>query len=250
MTVGKDFTMRYAIIGLLLCATLILAGCSLAFGGSGEGITGSGNLVSRNFDFTGFETIDAGSNFHVDIQRGEGFAVKVTSDDNFIDNLRVTSSGGKLTLGIKPGNWSLNNVTMRADVTLPALKGVTGRANAVVRFDRFEPASFTLDLSGNAIAEGKVNAGKVEVSADSNGQARLAGATESLEARGKGNAILTLRELAAKQADVDMDGNAMATVQATQSLNYSLRGNAGLTYSGGAQLGKQQTGGNSQAHGQ
>jgi hypothetical protein len=242
--------MRYAIVGLLLCATLTLSGCSLVLASSSEGITGSGNLVSRDFDLTGFDTIDAGSNFHVDVRRGDAFAVRVTSDDNFIDNLRVTSSGGKLILGIKPGNWSLNNVTMKAEVTLPALKGVTGRANAVVRFDQFEPASFKMDLSGNAIAEGKVNAGKVDVRVDGNGQARLAGATDNLEARGKGNAILTLRDLAARQVDVDLDNNSMATVQATQSLNYSLGGNAGLTHSGGAKLGKQQTGGNGWARSQ
>lgn len=241
--------MRYAIVALALCAILTLSGCSLALGVSSNGITGSGNLVSRNFDFTGFETIDAGSNFHVDVRRGDGFAVKVTSDDNFIDNLKVTSSGGKLTLGIKPGSWSLNNVTMKAEVTLPALKAVIGRANAVVRFDQFEPANFTLDLSGNAIAEGKVNAGKADVTADSNAQARLTGAADSLEVHGQGNAVLTLRDLAAKQVYVDMNSNAMASVQATQSLDYSLSGNAGLTYRGGAKVGKQQTGGNSWARG-
>lgn len=242
--------MRHVIVVLLLCCVLTLSGCSLALGVTSNAINGSGNLVSRDFDFTGFETIDAGSNFRVDVRRGDGFAVKVTSDDNMIDNLKVTSSGGKLTLDIKPGNWSLNNVTMKAEVTLPALKAITARANAVVRFDQFEPAVFTLDLSGNAIAEGTVNAGKVDVTADGNGQARLSGATDHLDVRGKGNAILTLRQLAAKQVTADMSSNAMATVSASQSLDYALNGNAGLTYSGGAKLGKQQTGGNSWARSQ
>jgi hypothetical protein len=242
--------MRCAITVLLLCVALTLSGCSLAVSGAGNGITGSGKLVSRDFDFTGFDTIDAGSNFHVDVRRGDGFAVKVTSDDNFIDNLKVTSGGGKVTLDIKPGNWSLNNVTMKAEVTLPALKSVIGRSNAVVRFDPFEPANFKLDLTSNAIAEGKVNAGKIDVSGDSNAQARLTGATDSLDVRGGGNAVLTLRGLTAKQVNVDMNSNAMATVQATQSIDYSLSGNAGLTYSGGAKPGKQQTGGNSWARSQ
>jgi hypothetical protein len=38
-------------------------------------------------------------------------------------------------------------------------------------------------------------------------------------------------------------------VRATQSLDYSLNGNAGLAYSGGAKLGKQQALGNSWARG-
>jgi hypothetical protein len=250
MSAGKDHTMRYGIIALLLCSVLLLSGCGSVLGVTSEAINGSGNLVSRDFDLKGFETIDAGSNFKVNVTRGDSFAVEVTADDNMIDNLKVTSSGGKLTLGLKPGSWSLNNVTMKAEVTLPALKSVIGRDNAMVKFDRFEPANFSVNLSGNAIAEGEVHAGKVAVVSDGNGQARLAGATDNLDARGKGNAILTLPELAAKQVYVDMNNNAMASVNATETLDYALNGNAGLTYTGGAKLGKQQAGGNSWAKSQ
>jgi hypothetical protein len=242
--------MRYAIIALALCSVLLLGGCGGVLGGASREVTGSGNLVSKDYDLSGFETIDAGSNFNVNVTRGDGFAVKVTADDNMIDNLRVTSSGGKLTLGLKPGAWSLNNVTMKAEVTLPALKSVVGRSNAVVRFDKFEPANFSLNLSGNAIAQGEVHTGKLDLTADGNAQARLAGAADNIDARGKGNAILTLPELAGKQVYVDMNNNAMASVLATESLDYSLNGNAGLAYSGGAKLGKQQARGNSWAKAQ
>jgi hypothetical protein len=122
-----------------------------------------------------------------------------------------------------------------------------GRDNAVVTFERFEPGRFTLNLAGNAIAEGEVHTGKLDLVADGNGQARLSGTADNLDLRGKGNAILTLGELAAKQAYVDMNNNAMATVEASQSLDYTLNGNAGLAYSGGAKLGKQQARGNSWA---
>jgi hypothetical protein len=136
---------------------------------------------------------------------------------------------------------------MTADVTMPALNSVTGRSNAVVSFDQFEPANFTLDLSGNAVAEGELNAAKIDVIGDANAQARLAGATDSLDVRGKGNAVFTMPELEAKQVSVEMDNNSMAAVQATGSLDYALSGNAGLTYSGNPKLGKQQTGANAWA---
>jgi hypothetical protein len=225
----------------------MLGGCSAVLGVRSTAITGSGNLVTQDFDLTGFETIDAGSNFKVTVRRGDAFSVEVTSDDNVADILKVTSGRGKLTLGVKPGAYSMNNVTMKAEVTLPALTAVMGRDNAVVTFERFEPGRFTLNLAGNAIAEGEVHTGKLDLVADGNGQARLSGTADNLDLRGKGNAILTLGELAAKQAYVDMNNNAMATVEASQSLDYTLNGNAGLAYSGGAKLGKQQARGNSWA---
>jgi hypothetical protein len=239
--------MRYASFVLLICSALMLGGCSAALGVRSTAITGSGNLITQDFDFTGFETVDAGSNFKVTVRRGDAFSVKVTSDDNVADILKVTSGRGKLTLGVKPGAYSMNNVTMKAEVTLPALTTVIGRANAVVTFERFVPGRFTLNLSGNAIVEGEIHTGKLDLDADGNGQARVRGVADSVNLRGKGNAILTLGELAAKQANVDLNNNAMATVQASQSLDYTLNGNAGLAYSGGAQLGKQQARGNSWA---
>ena len=50
--------------------------------------------------------------------------------------------------------------------------------------------------------------------------------------------------VAAKDALVDINSNVMATVKATEKLDYSAVGNAGLTYTGGAKLGEQKTGGN------
>ena len=89
--------------------------------------------------------------------------------------------------------------------------------------------------------------GKLDVEGSGNGQARLAGAAESMDVRGLGNAIFTLPEMAAGQVKVNLNNNAMASVQATQSLDYSLNGNAGLTYTGGAKLGQRFAGANSWA---
>ena len=109
--------------------------------------------------------------------------------------------------------------------------------------------SLAIDLNSNGTADGAVTAAKLLVDGGGNAQARLTGTAGTLTVRGAGNAIFNLSGLTAKDALVDINSNVMATVKATEKLDYSAVGNAGLTYTGGAKLGEQKTGGNGWAKG-
>jgi hypothetical protein len=242
----------FAFVSLILLVALSvgLSGCSAVMStGSSQSIVGSGKLVTQSYDFTGFDSINAGSNYKLTVRQGEAFSVTVRADDNVMPLVRVEKSGDALRVDIKPGSYSFNRVTMEAEVTLPALKSLTADGNVTADLGTFNAPNLALHLKGNGIVKGKVEAGKLLVDGNGNGQARLSGATDDMTVKGQGNAILNLSDVTAVTAFVDIGSNAMVQVKVTGKLDYSVGGNAGLTYSGGAKLGKQQTAGNAWARG-
>ena len=52
------------------------------------GIVGSGELETREMEYSGFERLDIGSAFEVDITRGDSYSVIITADDNVIEYIK------------------------------------------------------------------------------------------------------------------------------------------------------------------
>src|SRR5215471_7915053 len=95
-------------------AALFLAGCSFV---TGPSITGSGNLVTKQYPFTNFTGISAGSVFDVTVKPGPA-SVSITLDDNLVEYLDVNTSGDRLNLHLKSVS-NIRNVTLKAVVNVP-----------------------------------------------------------------------------------------------------------------------------------
>jgi len=239
---------KFVVLVLSLCAVLALAGCASVL--SANQIVGSGKLVTQEYTLQDFTRINAGSNFQVTLHHGAPFAVSITADDNVIQLLSADLKGNELRLDLKPGNHpGFTNVTMRAEVSLPALEVVSTSGNAAVHLGEVHGGNLTLKGQSNGLIDGQVAVDRLTIDAGSNGQVKLTGSAEKLGLTCGGNAILRLGDLAARTARVDLNSNAGATVRATGKLDYSVGGNGRLTYSGGAALGVQKTEGNGQARG-
>ena len=81
------------------------------------------------------------------------YDVQVTVDDNVVDDLRVEVRGDALHFGLRP-QVRLRRVTLRAQVTMPALDavGVSGSGDAT--FSEFESLSLRLSVTGSGDVEG------------------------------------------------------------------------------------------------
>ena len=101
----------------------VLAGVALLAAGCGSIIVGSGELVTREYDFQGFSRLDVSQQFEVEVTRGATHAVSVTVDDNLVERLRVKLDGDTLRIGLE-GATAYQGTTQRATVILPELAGV------------------------------------------------------------------------------------------------------------------------------
>jgi hypothetical protein len=189
--------------------TALLAACTVASGETGV-IIGSGTIVDRSFDLSGFARIDANNTAQVQVTRGDGFRVEVQVDDNLEPRLDVAVSGD--TLHIRLENGSYSNITLRAEVTMPRLNGVTLNGASALS-GQLDGESPTLNLNGASRITLTGSAGRVTIDANGASQALLGG-------------------LAAGDVQVSANGASHIEVQANGTVRGSANGASSVIVTG------------------
>lgn len=218
-------------VGLLsVVALLLLAGCNLI---PIQGLTGSGNLVTEEYDLDGFTEIDASSAFEVIVTRGDEFAVTLTADDNIMDRVEVDVRGERLVLGMRDLTIMLGQITLRAEVTLPELTAITLSGASRATFDEFDvDGAFDAEASGASTISGAVNADSVRVDISGASKATLTGSARTLDALASGASTADLRDLIVEDARVEASGASTIRVHATSELDAQASGASTVRYSG------------------
>jgi len=119
--------MKSLLIFVISVMVVITAACS------GVIVTGSGEIVTQEMDFTGFDKLDISQGFNVDVNQGDEFSVVIRADDNIVEYLQVEKVGDTLKIDLEQ-NRVIGVSTLEAEITMPALVGlvVSGGSDATV----------------------------------------------------------------------------------------------------------------------
>lgn len=82
----------FTIISIVLC-----------FGMYAQTVTGSGNIITKNYPVTGFNELDISVAADVIFTQSDNFDVKITTDDNLFDYIAVKIKDDELTICRKAG---------------------------------------------------------------------------------------------------------------------------------------------------
>jgi hypothetical protein len=148
-------------IAVILSSVFGLTGV-LPFGPS---MSGSGNIIDREFDLQGFTVVNVGNGFHVEIVQGSEYRISVSIDDNMLDRLVVQKDGDKLKIDLKPGSYS--NLNLEAVITAPSLNGVElsgGSHGDVTGIDSSSEFSVTLSDGSEVVIVGSAGTLRVDAS--------------------------------------------------------------------------------------
>jgi len=210
-------------------AALFLAGCSVI---TGPSITGSGNLVTKQYPLTNFTGVSAGSVFDVTVKPGAAPGVSVTVDDNLVEYLDVSTSGERLNLHLK-SNTNVRNATLKAVVTVPELTSLdlSGASKGHVEGCRSTKA-LDIDLSGASHLEGELESGDMHMGISGASRADLKGTAGNLRLNVSGASHADLEQLQIKDANVDADGASHATVRPSGKLQARASGASSVQYAG------------------
>jgi len=202
----REKTMNRILIASLIL--ILLAGCTGP--DIGIGTSGSGNVVSKSFDLTGFSAIDTNSAVQVQVTHGDSYRVEVQVDDNLVSKLDVGVSGK--TLHIRFQNGSYTNYTFKALVTMPELTKAT--MNGASRLDGdMAGEDLTLDLNGASRVTLTGTAGRLKIVAN-------------------GASLVQLGSLAAESVDLDANGASRIEVNAGGAVTGRANGASTITVSG------------------
>lgn len=259
------------VIVLVLITTVMLAGCDAIFTTSGDGEKGSGNLETRQFNFTDFTEVDIGSAFSYEINRADNFSVSITADDNIFEHIQVEQDGKTLRIGLEPF-LNFGSITLKADITMPRLNGLESSGatrGTVIGFNSGDNLDLEVsgaskvdfadintgdidgNISGASKLEGKITTGNIvleitgagdiycELNAE-NVELEVSGAS-TVKFDGSGNDIIVDASGASRiklggysviNADISMSGASSCNINVSDSLNFNLSGASKLEYSG------------------
>jgi len=222
---------RRTLFLLTVIALIALAGCGL------QSERGSGNPVTREFDFTDFDQVNIENAFQGTITRGDTYRVSVTVDDNLEQYLQVEQAGGRVTIGFKEPVL-LRDATLKYEITMPALTALnaSGASNAILR-DFASSDAFAVEASGASRIEGTITTGDLTATASGASTISLAGQGGALRGNASGASTLDMEEFSAASANVDASGASTISVNTAGRLDASASGASNVRYIGDPQLG-------------
>lgn len=228
---------------LLLMAVLVtfvaLSGCNMF------GVTGSGTVVSREYDFTDFDELEFDHAFHAVVTQGDTYSVVVRIDDNLVDRLLVEQEGNRVKIGLQP-DTRFTRATMEAEITLPRLSRLSADGAAQVQLDGIESAdNFIAEATGAGRIHGDVNVADVELTATGASNINLAGSGANVRANAEGASTIDLEAFTALDAQTVAEGASTVTVNVEGTLDADASGASHIYYVGQPAMGNIQTSGGS-----
>jgi len=207
----------------------------------------SGNVVTREFEISGFDRIDVGHAFVVDVTQGEPYNVALRVDENVLEHLDVVKQGDTLKIGLKSGTttaFSTTGITLEATVTLPELTGVELSGASHGRISGFE-SSKSLDaiVSGASHLSVDITCSDARLDISGASQVRLSGSAGDVRINASGASIVDLADFAVADARVEVSGASKATVNASGRLDAEASGASTVFYVGEPTLGTTETSG-------
>jgi hypothetical protein len=219
------------------------------------GIVGSGDIVSKDYDFKDFDKVEISSFFKYEISQSASFSVKASTFENIIDRLDITQSGKTLFVRFKPGVFSTDaSIT----VTMPELSSleVSGASRGSAK--GFQSTnSCDLEVSGASQLDMDIEAGNTEVNVS--GASKVTGKLKAQDARIEvsgastceitGSCNLGTLEVSGasrynaadfrmQNTNINVSGASHATIYTSGTLNLEVTGASTLDYSGNPILSK------------
>jgi hypothetical protein len=206
-------------------------------------VAGSGRLTTRTIDLSGVTSVVAEANFVVHLRMGRPAQATVTMDDNLVDRVAATVTGGQLRLGIKPG-MSVRNATLSADVTVGQLDQLaTAGASRVMLDPTLTSPALQLNIAGTSAITGPVMVGRAQATVSGAGTLALSGTVAQLRFSAAGASQLPLVDLTVRDLDATLSGASQATVTVTDTLAAEATGASVLRYRGNPSVTSSQTSG-------
>lgn len=172
---------------------------------------GSGVPATETRDVPAFTALDLAGTNAVTVRVGSPQSVRVTADDNLLDNVTTTVRSGALVIG-EVGSWTTRS-PMRVDVTVPSLDRVALTGTGTITVAGVSAIGFTAELEGT-------------------GTVVAAGSADRLTAVLSDSGTLALSGLVARDVTARLDGTGTIRVTATSSLDALLSGTGAILYSG------------------
>ena len=245
-----------SILLLILISVSLLTAC--------DKINKEDKMNTKEFNLTGFSSVEVGGAFYAEIIQGDSFGVSVTADD--FPHIRVEVVGNTLKIGRQGIEWFAPfHSQPRARITMPAIIGVMFSGASKGSFQNFVSSEdLTVTVSGashleaNNISSGNIKievngasglegeikgAGNAVIEATGASKLELSGTANDLDLEVSGASRAELAQFTVQAANVKISGASNGTVNLNGKLDANVSGASNLYWTGTPIMGDIQTSG-------
>ena len=247
--------MKRVIITVILVALLAALG-------AGCGVTGPGNTVTEDKDFTDFTCVDIEGAFDVEIVQSNSFSVTISADEDYFDYIVVSKMGDTLKISIEPRHtftdFTVGARILKADITMPALYGleisgateanisgftssgdfrvnVSGASTLVLK--DIESGDTEFKVSGASKVSGSLVAEDVKFEVSGASKVTLVGSAGNMVLDASGASNVDLANYPLNNADMELSGASAATVNLKGTLDCKVTAASSLYFLGNPTMG-------------
>lgn len=222
--------LRRSGFAFMVLTVALLPGCHVNQWNSS--VTGSGRLVTNTLELADFTKVAAGSAFQVTITHGDQYRVVATVDDNLVEHLDITRSHETLNIQLKP-NTSIRNATLKAEVTMPDLIGLSlGGASRTTLAGFSSDKPLEVELSGASTVKGQIQSGTARFGASGASRIELQGGAQNLTVKASGASNVNLDRFTSTDTEVEASGASHVTVNPSGKLQALASGASSVRYLG------------------
>jgi hypothetical protein len=153
-------------------------------------------VVTRQFDFADFDSLEIGDSFKFDVAASDTFSVEVVANENLFEGIEVQKTGNTLKIGMDwPGVLSFGSRTSEVKITMPELASLKISGATTGTVEGFKSSrSLDTDISGSSTVEIEAEIG--DFTSQISGASRLSATVKSsatdIELSGSSNVELEL----------------------------------------------------------
>lgn len=202
----------------------------------GGAVRGSGNLETETRELGSFDAIDLRYPAQVTIVQGEEASIQFTADDNLLPQLSSEVRNGELVIRNSEDSYSQRvdpSERVVIQITVVTLERVQFQTTGDVEIETLTSPSLTLDLNGAGdITALDITVDDLRVDINGAGTLHIGGTATDVRVDINGAGDFDADELAAKTANIEINGLGDASIQVSDSLNAEINGAGSISYYG------------------
>ncbi len=210
----------------------LLSGCSEV-----SPIGRPGNVVTKEFSFNDFTSVDISNGFNVEITRSDSYSITLNVDDSLINNVNIRHEGDTLKICLAPIH-SLFSAIKKVKITMPELHAVhlsTGTQGTITGFSSSN--DFNLRISTGSQLNGELELVNASFELSTGSSITLKGSASNVTLTASSASTADLADFTVTNANANLSSGSRATLNVTDNLNANLSSASRLYYLGEPTIG-------------
>jgi hypothetical protein len=200
-------------------------------------LKGSGEVVSEDFDVSGFNKLSFSGIGKIIIKQSAEESLTIEAEKNIIDALDINVSGNRLNIGLKRGFLNIiptKDIIFHLNVIDIQKIDLTGAGSVIC--ENLETESLEINSSGLGNIEFYIEAENLETEISGAGKVIMAGKVDRQEIEVSGVGTYNGKELQSNECLINISGAGRAIVNVLQILDVKMSGVGNVEYTGNPQI--------------